>query len=107
MSLCYGTPSQKHGSILQANTVGEVYLVCVSIQVILLLIIIVMRNRIALVVALFHEAGKAIASMPSLLIQPLWTFLILLVFFFYWVIVLGFLSTAGLSPSRVYKVDFH
>lgn len=30
-----------------------------------------MRNRIALVVQLFKESGKAIQSMPLLLIQPM------------------------------------
>ena len=67
----------------------------VYFQVILLLVILVMRKRLALVVALFHEAGKCIGSMPLLLIQPLWTFLILMVFFAYWIVVLGNLATAG------------
>ena len=65
------------------------------LQVILLLIILVMRKRIGLVVALFKEAGKCIASMPCLLVQPIWTFIMLLGFFMYWVIVLAFLSTSG------------
>ena len=70
-------------------------IVATVLTVILLLVILVMRNRIALVVALFHEAGKCLAKNPTLLIQPIWTFLILIVFFGYWVIVLGFLATTG------------
>ena len=61
-----------------------------------MLILLVMRKRISLVVALFHEAGKSLANMPMLLIQPLWTFIILAAFFAYWVIVLAFISTTGL-----------
>ncbi|XP_076320021.1 choline transporter-like protein 1 isoform X3 [Tachypleus tridentatus] len=40
--------------------------------VIFLLIVIFMRNRIKLVAALFKEAGKAIISMPLILLQPIW-----------------------------------
>ena len=65
-------------------------------QVILLLIIFIMRKRIALVVAMFYEAGKCISSMPCLLLQPVYTFIILMAFFMYWVIVLAYLSTSGM-----------
>lgn len=73
-------------------------IIATVLTVILLLIILVMRKRIALVVALFHEAGKCVAAMPCLLLQPVWTFIILIGFFMYWVIVLAFLSTAE-TPS--------
>ena len=43
----------------------------------LLLILLIMRTRIALVAQLFREAGKALVSMPFLLLQPLWTLLVL------------------------------
>jgi solute carrier family 44 protein 1 (choline transporter-like protein) len=60
-----------------------------------LLIILVMRKRIGLVVALFYEAGELLSSVPLLLVQPLWTFLLLIAFFFYWVIILAYLATSG------------
>ncbi|XP_077982076.1 choline transporter-like protein 1 isoform X2 [Glandiceps talaboti] len=63
--------------------------------IILLLIIIVMRKRIAFTIELFHQAGKALAKMPLLLIQPLWTFIMLILFIAYWCVVLVFMSTAG------------
>ncbi|XP_014662607.1 PREDICTED: choline transporter-like protein 1 [Priapulus caudatus] len=52
---------------------------CVAsgITAIFMLIVLVLRKRIALVVALFKEAGKAVGSMPLLLLQPLWTILAL------------------------------
>ncbi|XP_033738048.1 LOW QUALITY PROTEIN: choline transporter-like protein 1 [Pecten maximus] len=48
------------------------------ITAIVLLLLFIMRKRIALVVQLFEEAGKAIKAMPLLLLQPMWTLLALL-----------------------------
>ncbi|XP_061166170.1 choline transporter-like protein 1 [Saccostrea echinata] len=48
------------------------------VMVIVLLILLVMRKRIALVVQLFKEASHAVSSIPFLLIQPLWTLTIFL-----------------------------
>jgi len=45
--------------------------ILVTFQVIVLLVILVMRKRIKLVIQLFKEAGKAINSMPLLLLEPL------------------------------------
>lgn len=42
---------------------------------ILLLVILVMRKRLQLAVALFQEAGKVLEHAPCVLIQPLWTYL--------------------------------
>ncbi|XP_022100196.1 choline transporter-like protein 1 isoform X2 [Acanthaster planci] len=70
--------------------------------VILLLVILVMRKRVAFTVELLEEAGKAMAAMPFLLIQPIWTFLIMIVFFVYIVVVFVALSATGtpkLSPD--------
>ncbi|XP_050399950.1 choline transporter-like protein 1 isoform X2 [Patella vulgata] len=64
------------------------------LTVILLLVILIIRKRISLVVTLFHEAGNCVAAMPCLLMQPLWTFFFLLIFFVYWVIILAYLSTS-------------
>ncbi|GFN97324.1 choline transporter-like protein 1 [Plakobranchus ocellatus] len=47
------------------------------VGVILLLILLVMRKRIALVVQLFKEAGRAVARMPQLILQPFITLIIL------------------------------
>ncbi|CAL1534442.1 unnamed protein product [Lymnaea stagnalis] len=69
-------------------------IVTTILTVILLLILLVLRKRIIFVVALLQEAGSCVSAMPLLLIQPLWTFILLLMFFVYWVTVLAFLSTA-------------
>ncbi|XP_049862995.1 choline transporter-like protein 1 isoform X2 [Schistocerca gregaria] len=55
-----------------------VYAILATIAtVIICLIILVMRKRIKLVIQLFREAGKAVASMPMLLFEPLITFVML------------------------------
>ena len=64
-------------------------------QVLLLILIIVMWKRLKLVVALFNEAGKCVIAMPLLLIQPVWTFLVLIAFVAYWLVVLAYISTCG------------
>ncbi|XP_074640243.1 choline transporter-like protein 1 [Tubulanus polymorphus] len=51
--------------------------VATGVTVIILFILLIMRKRIQLVVQLFKEAGKAIGKMPLLLLQPLWTLIIL------------------------------
>ncbi|KAH7973815.1 hypothetical protein HPB49_005326 [Dermacentor silvarum] len=42
-------------------------------MVLLMLTVLVLRKRIQLMTALFGEAGKALAAMPGLLLQPAWT----------------------------------
>ncbi|ESP05260.1 hypothetical protein LOTGIDRAFT_102496, partial [Lottia gigantea] len=53
-------------------------LVASGVAVVVLLVLLVMRKRIKLVVRLFKEAGSAIGRMPLLLIQPVWTLMILI-----------------------------
>ena len=65
------------------------------LQVILLLVILVMRKRVAFTVELLGQAGKAISAMPFLLIQPIWTFLILILFFVYVLVVFVCISATG------------
>uniref|UniRef100_A0A8D9AGR2 Choline transporter-like protein n=1 Tax=Cacopsylla melanoneura TaxID=428564 RepID=A0A8D9AGR2_9HEMI len=78
-----------------------------------LVIVLVMRNRIRLVIRLFTEAGKALADMPLLLVQPLVTFLsLVLVFagFVYFGILIqggGFLTVDPNNEKNFYyKKDF-
>lgn len=47
--------------------------------VIIVLVVLVMRKRIALVAQLFKEAGKALHSMPFLLLEPL----VVILFYFF------------------------
>uniref|UniRef100_A0A8U7NI98 Choline transporter-like protein n=1 Tax=Corvus moneduloides TaxID=1196302 RepID=A0A8U7NI98_CORMO len=65
--------------------------------VILFLIMLIMRKRVALTIALFHVAGKVFIHLPLLVFQPFWTFFVLILFWTYWIAVLLFLGTTG-SP---------
>lgn len=70
-------------------------------QIILLLLMLFMRKRVALTIALFHVAGKVFIHLPLLTLQPFVTFLALLLFWIYWILVLLFLGTTGQSFCRV------
>lgn len=73
-----------------------IYAIAATIfTVILLLIMLVMRKRIGLTIALFNVAGKVFIHLPLLVFQPFWTFFALLLFWVYWVMVLLFLGTTG------------
>ncbi|XP_016522028.1 choline transporter-like protein 1 [Poecilia formosa] len=65
--------------------------------IILLLLMLFMRKRVALTIALFHVAGKVFIHLPLLTLQPFITFLALLLFWVYWILVLLFLGTTGWS----------
>ncbi|XP_038000541.1 choline transporter-like protein 3 isoform X3 [Motacilla alba alba] len=69
------------------------------ITVVLLSLILVLRKRLQFSVQLFQIVGKTIGRIPFLLFQPLWTFLILIVFWVFWVAVLLSLGTAGTAQS--------
>ncbi|XP_032069058.1 choline transporter-like protein 1 isoform X1 [Thamnophis elegans] len=73
-----------------------IYAIAATIfTVILLLIMLVMRKRVALTIALFHVAGKVFIHLPLLVFQPFWTFLALILFWIYWIMVLLFLGITG------------
>ncbi|XP_039583127.1 choline transporter-like protein 3 isoform X3 [Passer montanus] len=69
------------------------------VTVVLLSLIFVLRKRLPFSVQLFRIVGKIIGRIPFLLFQPLWTFLILIVFWVFWVAVLLSLGTAGTAQS--------
>uniref|UniRef100_A0A3Q3W1J7 Choline transporter-like protein n=1 Tax=Mola mola TaxID=94237 RepID=A0A3Q3W1J7_MOLML len=73
-----------------------VYAVAATVFTItLLLLMLFMRKRVALTIALFHVAGKVFIHLPLLTLQPFVTFLALLLFWIYWILVLLFLGTTG------------
>ncbi|XP_042275085.1 choline transporter-like protein 1 isoform X3 [Thunnus maccoyii] len=73
-----------------------VYAIAATVfTIILLLLMLFMRKRVALTIALFHVAGKVFIHLPLLTLQPFVTFLALLLFWIYWVLVLLFLGTTG------------
>lgn len=66
-------------------------------------LLIFMRKRIALVVALFQEAGKCIATMPSILFYPLFTLCSASVCIVYFGLVGLYLFSAGTTTVDEYQ----
>lgn len=62
---------------------------------IVLLILIVLRSRLALLVAIFREAGRAIRKMPFMLLFPFLTFTFVMLNIVYFIAVYVFLYTAA------------
>ncbi|KYN11850.1 Choline transporter-like protein 1 [Trachymyrmex cornetzi] len=67
--------------IYEENSSVEPYFIYATIMsvvsVIVFPVVLVMRKRIKLVIQLFREASKAVYSMPALLFQPLYTYLLI------------------------------
>lgn len=61
----------------------------------------ILRKRVALTIALFHVAGKVFIKLPLLVVQPLWTFICLMFFWAYWLMVLLFLGVSGEEEAPV------
>ncbi|XP_050517151.1 choline transporter-like protein 1 isoform X1 [Diabrotica virgifera virgifera] len=94
----------------KSNTYLAFAILATIATVIISLIIFVMRNRIKLVVQLFEEAGKAIAAMPILLLEPVLTFLFLGVTVALWFYFCLWIESSGtLTETRAnvfyYKKD--
>ncbi|KAF3429136.1 hypothetical protein E2986_03005 [Frieseomelitta varia] len=81
----------------QAYLVYAIMLTIVT--VVTLLIVLVMRKRIALVMQLFREAGKAVYAMPALLLQPIYTYLLIGSIVCAWVYCMLWIESAG----NIYK----
>lgn len=72
------------------------------ITVILILVILVLRKRIALAVQIVKEAAKAVRDSPSIVFLPFIVFALLFVFILYWMGIASYLATAS-DPT--YKGD--
>ncbi|XP_069795185.1 choline transporter-like protein 3 isoform X2 [Narcine bancroftii] len=70
-------------------------IIATSVSVIIIGLTLVMRKKIRLTIQLFRIASNLLRSVPLLLLQPLWTFIILALFWMYWVVVILSLGTAG------------
>ncbi|XP_023665535.1 choline transporter-like protein 4 isoform X3 [Paramormyrops kingsleyae] len=69
-------------------------ILCV-VEAILLLILLFLRKRILIAIALIQEASKAVGHMMSTLVYPLVTFALLLICVAYWGITALYLATSG------------
>ncbi|GAV08421.1 hypothetical protein RvY_18112 [Ramazzottius varieornatus] len=97
--------------VLQEETKNEVVLFVFAIFVtalsaILLLTLLFARRHGSQVVKIFEEASRCIGEMPSLLAQPLWTFLFLATFFAFWFYVMLCLATSDLPRFVKKEIQF-
>uniref|UniRef100_A0AAQ4PKY6 Choline transporter-like protein n=1 Tax=Gasterosteus aculeatus aculeatus TaxID=481459 RepID=A0AAQ4PKY6_GASAC len=67
----------------------------------ILLMLIFLRRRVRVAIAMLREASKAIGHITSTLFFPVITFLLLTVCFFYWAVTAVYLASSG---EAVYKV---
>lgn len=75
-------------------------------QVILLVVIYFLKNKLSGLAALFEEAGVCMMNLPGLLIAPLLAFLVLIAFLAFWVVVVICLVTAT-TPDQSPIAPFH
>nr|XP_057903582.1 choline transporter-like protein 4 [Doryrhamphus excisus] len=85
---------------VQETWLAFLIILCV-VEAILILVLIFLRTRILIAIALIREASKAIAVMMSTLLYPLVTFVLLVVCVAYWGAVALYLATSG---GPIYKV---
>ncbi|KAI3353194.1 hypothetical protein L3Q82_019744 [Scortum barcoo] len=100
------------GKVVASDNVKAllVYAIVATVfTVILLLVMFIMRKRVALTITLFHVAGKVFIHIPFLVLQPLWTFICLMLFWVYWIAVLLFLGTSGtpIKNNSTEMVEYH
>ncbi|PNJ03428.1 LOW QUALITY PROTEIN: SLC44A4 isoform 1 [Pongo abelii] len=75
-------------------------IVLVVLEAILLLVLIFLRQRIRIAIALLKEASKAVGQMMSTMFYPLVTFVLLLICIAYWAMTALYLATSG-QPQYV------
>ncbi|XP_063480130.1 choline transporter-like protein 5 isoform X2 [Symphalangus syndactylus] len=85
---------------LQQTWFTFMIILCI-IEVIVILMLIFLRNRIRVAIILLKEGSKAIGYVPSTLVYPALTFILLSICICYWVVTAVFLATSGVP---VYKV---
>ncbi|XP_013864307.1 choline transporter-like protein 2 isoform X2 [Austrofundulus limnaeus] len=87
---------------LQIRQTWLAFMIILAItEVIIILLLIFLRKRILIAIALIKEASKAIRYMMFSLIYPLVTFLLLAIVIAYWAVTAVFLST---SNEAIYKI---
>ncbi|KAM5256017.1 choline transporter-like protein 5 [Ctenodactylus gundi] len=72
------------------------------VEAAIILLLIFLRKRIRLAIILLKEGSKAIGCIPSTLVYPVLTFILLSICISYWVVIAVFLATSGIP---VYKVS--
>ncbi|XP_028161457.1 CTL-like protein 1 isoform X1 [Ostrinia furnacalis] len=80
-------------------------IIATIITLILLVLVFVMRSRVSFLAALFRETAHCLGAIPALFLQPIITFVFLVLFFAFWSLVVVCLATAN-YPGIPYKTNF-
>ncbi|XP_044736972.1 choline transporter-like 1 isoform X2 [Chrysoperla carnea] len=70
-------------------------IIATVITIILLLLMLAMCKRVDVLAELFKETAKCLGAVPGLFLQPLITFVVLLIFFGFWLLVVLCLATSN------------
>ncbi|KAJ8267431.1 hypothetical protein COCON_G00126030 [Conger conger] len=91
---------------LQVKDTWLAFLIILSVlEAILLLLLIFLRKRILIAIALIKESSKAVGYMMSALVYPLFTFTLLVVCVAYWGVTALYLATSGEPLYRVVALN--
>ncbi|KAJ6645857.1 Choline transporter-like protein 1 [Pseudolycoriella hygida] len=82
-------------NIRRTNSFLAFAIIATIATIILCLVVLVLRKRIQLVIALFKEAGKALSTMPLLLLEPILTFIALVVVVGLWIYLAIWIESSG------------
>ncbi|XP_052034777.1 choline transporter-like protein 5 [Apodemus sylvaticus] len=72
-----------------------------AIEVIIIIVLIFLRTRIRVAIILLKEGSKAIGYLPSALVYPVLTFILLSICISYWAVTAVFLATSGVPIFKV------
>uniref|UniRef100_A0A673KG71 Choline transporter-like protein n=1 Tax=Sinocyclocheilus rhinocerous TaxID=307959 RepID=A0A673KG71_9TELE len=87
---------------LQLSQTWLIFMISLAvIEAIIILVLIFLRNRVRIAIALLKEGSKAIGCIMSTLFYPIITFLLLALCIAYWAVTAVFLASSG---DAVYKV---
>ncbi|XP_069088527.1 choline transporter-like protein 5 isoform X6 [Pleurodeles waltl] len=85
---------------LRQTWLAFMIILCI-VEVIIILMLIFLRNRIRIAIALLKEGSRAIGYIMSALFYPIITFILIAVCISYWAVTAVFLATSG---DSIYKV---
>ncbi|XP_039694396.1 choline transporter-like protein 5 [Pteropus medius] len=83
-----------------------IFMIILSIlEVFIILMLIFLRNRIRISIALLKEGSKAIGYVPSTLVYPVLTFILLSICISYWAVTAVYLATSGVPIYKIIAPD--
>ncbi|XP_064790797.1 choline transporter-like protein 5-B isoform X1 [Oncorhynchus masou masou] len=87
---------------LQLSQTWLIFMICLSvIEAVIIIILIFLRRRVRIAIALLKEGSRAIGYIMSTLFYPIITFVLLAICIAYWAVTAVFLASSG---DAVYKV---